>query len=100
MNSVATPGLYVTAVPHAAERSPLRSDVAGFAGRTRRGPVMEAIRIEGWRHYLQVFGGLVADANTTFSARGYFANGGEVAYIVRLANRSAKAASGQWIIGF
>ncbi len=93
------PGLYVTAVPRPPEPSPLRSDVAGFAGHTRRGPVMEAIRVEGWRHYLREFGGLIPEPNTPFALRGYFENGGEVAYIIRLTTPSAKSASAQWIIG-
>ena len=33
------------------EPSPLRTDVAGFVGRTRRGPVAEPVRVEGWREY-------------------------------------------------
>src|SRR5215471_2760764 len=78
------PGLYYEAVPPAVEPSPLRSDVAGFVGRTRRGPVGVAVRVTGWREYLVAFGGLAADADTTYALQGYFANGGDVAYVVRL----------------
>ena len=100
MSAVANiPGLYVTAVPRPHETSPLRSDVAGFAGQTRRGPIMEAIRVEGWRHYLREFGGLIPDPHTPFALRGYFENGGAVAYIIRLATPSVKSASAQWIVG-
>jgi uncharacterized protein len=100
MSAVAAiPGLYVTAVPRSPEPSPLRSDVAGFMGRTRRGSVMEAIRVEGWRHYLREFGGLIPEPNTPFALRGYFENGGEVAYIIRLATPSVKSASALWTIG-
>jgi phage tail sheath protein FI len=100
MSTVAAiPGLSVTAVPRSAEPSPLRSDVASFVGRTQRGPVMEAIRVEGWRHYLQEFGGLIPEANTPFALRGYFENGGEVAYVIRLGTPSSKSAKTVWIIG-
>lgn len=100
MSAVAAiPGLYVTAVPRPQEPSPLRSDVAGFAGHTRRGPVMEAVRVEGWRHYLREFGGLIPEPHTPFALRGYFENGGEVAYIIRLAAPSAKSAFALWTIG-
>lgn len=78
------PGLYFTAVPRPVEPSPLRSDVAGFIGRTRRGPVGQATRVEGWRDYLRLFGGLQADAATTYAIRGFFENEGQVAWIVRL----------------
>ena len=60
---------------------------------------MEAIRVEGWRHYLEEFGDLIPDANTPFALRGYFENGGEVAHVIRLSGPSAKPASAIWTIG-
>jgi hypothetical protein len=79
--------------------SPLRSDVAGFIGRTRRGPVGELIRVEGMRAYLRVFGGLAADAVMTYAIRGYFENEGEVAHVIRLSHPSAMCASIDWKVG-
>jgi phage tail sheath protein FI len=100
MNAVATtPGLYFTIAPRPAEASPLRSDVAGFVGRTRRGPVGQPIRVEGWRGYLREFGGLFKDSSTTYAIRGYFENEGEVAYVVRLCGDGAKTASATWKVG-
>jgi hypothetical protein len=78
------PGLYYEAVKPPAEPSPLRSDVAGFIGRTRRGPVGTAVRVTGWREYLITFGGLAADADTPSALKGYFENGGDVVHLVRL----------------
>jgi len=78
------PGLYFTAVRPPAEPSPLRSDIAGFIGRTRRGPVGVPVRVEGWRGYLRTFGDLAADAVSTYAIRGYFDNDGEIAWIIRL----------------
>ncbi len=78
------PGLYYELVAPTAEPSPLRSDVAGFAGRTRRGPVGVAVRVAGWRECQMVFGGLTADADTPLALRGYFDNGGDVAHVVQL----------------
>ena len=78
------PGLYYDAEPAPAAPSPLRSDIAGFVGRTRRGPVGQAVRVTGWRECKLVFGGLADDANTPFSLQGYFDNGGDVAHVVRL----------------
>ncbi|HMF56769.1 MAG TPA: phage tail sheath subtilisin-like domain-containing protein [Pyrinomonadaceae bacterium] len=86
MTSLAiAPGLYFTRAPRPIEASPLRSDVAGFIGRTRRGHVGRAVRVEEWRGFVREFGGLARDADTTYSVRGYFENGGQIAYIVRLA---------------
>ncbi|CAB3778754.1 hypothetical protein LMG28614_00716 [Paraburkholderia ultramafica] len=78
------PGLYYEAITPVAEPSPLRSDVAGFVGRTWRGPVGVAMRVTGWRECELIFGGLQPDANTPIALQGYFDNGGDVAYVVRL----------------
>ncbi len=103
--AASTPGLYFTVAATKTEQSPLRSDVAGFAGRTRRGPVGVPIRVEGWRQYLREFGGVMPDADTPNAIRGYFENGGEVAYVIRLAagdasnNNTLQSAKAEWVIG-
>lgn len=79
------PGVVFTIRRPPSDPSPLRSDVAAFAGHTRRGPVGELVRVEGWREYLDRFGGLRADLDTPYAVRAYFENGGDVAWIVRLA---------------
>ena len=78
------PGLTFQVVNPPAEPSPLRSDVAGFVGSTKRGPVGEPTRVTGWREYALTFGGLLPDADAPLSLQGYFDNGGDVAYVVRL----------------
>ena len=96
------PGLYYEAMAPPAEPSPLRSDIAGFVGRTKRGPVGKAVRVTGWREYLIKFGGLTARADTPFALKGYFENGGDVAHVVRLfgsappANPDAGVAQALW----
>jgi hypothetical protein len=92
------PGVVFTIQRQPAEPSPLRSDVAAFAGHTRRGPVGELVRVEGWRECQERFGGLRADLDTPYAMRAYFDNGGDVAWIIRLAgdplaNAPAKIAS-------
>lgn len=80
------PGLTFGVRPAAARPDPLRSDVAGFIGRTERGPVGVPVRVEGWRAFTRIFGGRLADGPVTPHALyGYFANGGEVAWVVRVA---------------
>jgi uncharacterized protein len=79
--------------------SPLRTDIAGFAGRTIRGPAGEIVRVDGWRQYLEVFGGIAHDADTPLALRGYFENGGEIAYVVRVLGTPASYALGHWIVG-
>jgi hypothetical protein len=110
MSSSATvPGLYFTAVRRPPAPSPLRSDVAGFIGVTRRGPLGRTIRVEGWREYIREFGGLLKDAPATYAIRGYFDNGGEVAWVVRLGrglalestpkDKQSTPAFGTWTVG-
>lgn len=90
------PGLYFTVGARPVEPSPLRSDVAGFMGRTRRGTPGKLVRVEGWRAYLREFGGLDRDAVTPYAIRGYFENGGQVAHVVRLCGKDVKTATVTW----
>jgi hypothetical protein len=95
------------AVPQPDPQSPLRTDIAGFFGATRRGPVQETpqlglvgelTRVVGWRGYLAAFGGLVEGAYTPYAVRGYFNNGGEVAWVCRLCWPGASVASGTLVV--
>lgn len=96
MTSITAPGLYFAVAPREEEPAPLRTDIAGFIGRTRRGPLGEAVRVVGWRHYEYLFGGLRADAHTSYSVRGYFENGGEIAHVIRVADAGSVVAEGEW----
>jgi Bacteriophage tail sheath protein len=93
------PGLYYNFVQPPAEPSPVRTDVAGFFGRTERGPVGTPVRVRGWREYMNVFGGLLQGAMTTYSVQGYFENQAEVAYVVRLLGAESQCASAVWVVG-
>jgi phage tail sheath protein FI len=97
-STFALPGVRFTAVPRPTPPSALRSDVAGFLGRTRRGPVGVPVRVEGHRAYLREFGGLDGDAVTSYAIRSYFENGGEVAWVVRLGD-AGKPAEDLWRVG-
>jgi hypothetical protein len=87
------PGLYFTRTERVAQASPLRSDVAGFVGRARRGPVGQRVRVEGWNDYQRWFGGLDGEAFMPFALRGYFENGGQVAHVVRTGPHSGAGAA-------
>ncbi|OJU34374.1 MAG: hypothetical protein BGN99_09100 [Alphaproteobacteria bacterium 65-37] len=93
------PGVRFEVRPPTTEVSPLRTDIAGFAGPTWRGPVGMAVRIEGWRQYQSLFGELTEFADTPYALRGYFENGGEVAYVVRLLPEPYATAQGIWEVG-
>lgn len=97
--TAAIPGLYYSFVRPPKAPSPLRTDVAGFFGRTARGPVSAPVRIEGWREYRSVFGGLIEDAMTPYALRGYFDNSAQTAYVVRLLGAGSQYATGDWNAG-
>lgn len=90
------PGLAFEVVRTPVEPSALRSDIAAFVGPTRRGPLGVATRVEGWREYRRAFGELDRDHDTPYAIRGYFENGGEVAWILRCAPPRARLASALW----
>ena len=82
------------------EPQPLRTDVAGFIGRARRGPLTDggravAVRLDGENEWLRHFGGLDSRASTSYAMRGYFQNGGQIAWTVRVSGAAA-AASALW----
>ena len=94
------PGLYYQQVPSRAEPSPLRSDVAGLVGRTRRGPAGRAVRVEGYREFQYWFGGLDVETDFSYAVKGYFDNGGQVAHIVRVIGPQDRTAVESWQIDF
>lgn len=100
MQQTATlPGVYFEALPPAAERSALRTDIAGMAGETRRGPVGAAVRLDGWPRFQEVFGVPIAGVDLPLAARGYFENGGEIGYVVRVLGEPHAPACGAWTVG-
>lgn len=99
MTTVTLPGLSAVAERAAAPLEPLRTDVAVFVGRTRRGPVATAQQVSGWREFRSRYGGLDADSSTSYAVRAYFDNGGEVAWVLRLEGAAATEATGTWTVG-
>lgn len=91
MPTATTPGLYFAVAEQQPAAEPLRTDIAGFIGRTERGPVGQAVRVVGLRGYRAAFGGIKQDCLTSYAANGYFENDGEVAWIVRVAGDSQTA---------
>ena len=86
--------------PPAADE-PLRTDIAMFVGRARgAAPVGEPVRIDGWRSFLALLAGCGATAATPYAVKGYFDNGGEIAWIWRLGDPATSlAASTVWTVG-
>lgn len=87
------PGVYVT-------ESPFRTNVArtnnaavaAFLGTAERGPTTPTL-VDSWGVFKTQFGDLAQDHDLGFAVYHYFANGGRVAYVSRVAGASATSAS-------
>ena len=92
-----TPGVYLQSQPAQSDDIRLvRTDVAGFAGFTERGPLPPpdatpdvaarvAVRLTSWAEFLTTFGGFVPYSYLAYAVRGFFDNGGTTCYVVRVA---------------
>ena len=71
----------------------LRTDITGFVGLAERGPLDRPIPIESWRQFQGIFGSFVLFSFLAYAVKGFFENGGETCYIVRIAGHTAAKAS-------
>jgi uncharacterized protein len=80
------PGLYL----HHAETPlpPVGTAVTGFVGVCERGPINVPQPIHGWSEYVDTFGRLVPFGFLAESVFGFFQNGGEKCWVVRVADTS------------
>jgi phage tail sheath protein FI len=81
------PGVYLdqrAIVPPDVE--PLRTDIAAFVGIASRGPLATAVRIESWAQFRGTFGSHTPQGHLAYAVEGFFANGGDAAWIVRVAD--------------
>jgi uncharacterized protein len=62
-----------------------RTDVAGFAGIAERGPLHVATRVDGWTQFITAFGGHCPESFLAYAVEGFFENGGETCWVVRVA---------------
>ncbi|MGB3441267.1 MAG: phage tail sheath subtilisin-like domain-containing protein [Actinophytocola sp.] len=99
MTSAAFPGVSLTFVPRGSDAEPLRTDVAAFLGRTRRGPVDTPVRVESWNDVVDAFGPPDGSAATPYALRGFFENGGRTAWVLRVSGPAATA-SAEWTDGW
>ena len=87
-----TPGVYIREV----EVKPppaVRMDVAGFVGQAERGPLNYPQALTSWGQFRDFFGDFTGYSYLAYSVFGYFRNGGERCYVVRVAHEGATRAS-------
>ncbi len=101
MPTYLTPGVYVEEVPSA--NKPIEgvgTAVAAFVGLTPGGPVNKPMRISNWTQFAKIFGDPQNPENGPFmegaylahSVYGFFQNGGQLAWIIRVGNEETSPA--------
>ncbi|MFE0464004.1 phage tail sheath family protein [Kitasatospora sp. NPDC058965] len=93
MASYLSPGVYVEEV--ASGPRPIEgvgTSVAAFVGFAEKGPFHTPTLVTSWTQYVQEFGSFTEGAYLAHSVYGYFANGGGIAYVVRVGAEVGEAA--------
>ncbi len=94
MTTPTYPGLYVEEIPSGVHpiTGVSTSDTA-FIDRFRQGPLGVATRVTSFEDFLRRFGPLTPDSPAGYGVMQFFINGGQVAWIVRVATSDAAPAS-------
>ncbi|SIT02005.1 hypothetical protein SAMN05421759_11072 [Roseivivax lentus] len=88
-----TPGVYVREIPSGVRSiSGVATSNTAFVGVFARGPLNEATRVTSFGEFERIFGGVFAGSEASYAVRHYFLNGGNVAFIVRVAAGGIAAA--------
>ncbi|HZH31980.1 MAG TPA: phage tail sheath subtilisin-like domain-containing protein [Pyrinomonadaceae bacterium] len=92
-----TPGVYFewldTRVP---ALRPLRTDIAGFVGIAASGPLHTPVRLGSLTQFVSIFGGHIPQGFLAYAVEGFFANGGQTCWVVRITDPvAARAASAE-----
>ncbi|MCG0288567.1 phage tail sheath subtilisin-like domain-containing protein [Streptomyces sp. PSAA01] len=91
MAGEALPGVSLTSAARGSDTEPLRTDVAAFLGRLRRGPVGTPVRVESWNDVVGTFGPPDGVFATPYALRGFFENGGRTAWVIRVSGPATTA---------
>jgi hypothetical protein len=91
---VSYPGVYVEEKPSGARTvTGVSTASTAFIDFFARGPMNKAVQITNFRDFERIFGGLHRDSEASYALMQYFVNGGSMAWVVRMADVSAKEAS-------
>ena len=65
--------------------------IVAFIGRTERGPLNEPVTVKSFEEFSRVFGGHTSFSFMSLAVQHFFWHGGEIAVVVRVANRATRA---------
>ena len=82
-----TPGLYYEEVDTGSNRIPnIRTDIPGFVGIAEKGPLNIAVRLTSFKQFNSIFGNFILQGYLAYAVNGFFENGGDICYVVRVAD--------------
>jgi phage tail sheath protein FI len=88
------PGVYIEELSSGVRTiTGVSTSIATFVGWAAKGPTDRAQRIQSWADFERLYGGLDRRSDLSYGVYFFFLNGGQDAYIVRLAAADASAAS-------
>jgi phage tail sheath protein FI len=86
-----SPGVYVEEVDSGSRPiEGVATAVAAFVGFARKGPFNKPTLVTNWTQFTEAFGDFIEGAYLAHSVFGYFANGGTVAYVVRVGEEASR----------
>jgi uncharacterized protein len=79
------PGVYIEEQPATGPIAGVGTSTAAFVGDALQGDVNVPVKVTNWTQFLETFGGFMTAPRSwlAYAVRGFFANGGTVAWIVR-----------------
>src|ERR1700687_2019827 len=87
------PGVYIEELPSAVHTiTGVATSIAAFVGWAAQGPTNQAVLVLSFSDFQNQFGGLDSNSHLGYAVNQFFANGGQQAYIVRIADGSVKPA--------
>jgi phage tail sheath protein FI len=87
------PGVYIEEITSGVRTiTGVATSIAAFVGWAARGPMDKAQLVLSFQDYVRNYGGLDARTYLGYALNQFFANGGNMAYVIRLAKSDAKAA--------
>ncbi|MQX37658.1 phage tail sheath family protein [Roseospira navarrensis] len=85
------PGVYIQEIPSGVQSiSGVATSIAAFVGMAKKGPLLQPTRVLGVQDYERVFSPDISQGEMTEQVRQFFLNGGEQAYIVRIAHNASE----------
>src|SRR5271170_1043858 len=86
MSAFTYPGVYIEELPSGVHTiTGVATSIAAFVGWAPQGPTDEAVLVQSFMDYQRQFGGLDARSLLGYAVSHFFNNGGQQAYVVRLA---------------